>query len=49
LAAPGADAQEYVTQVTALADYLDAFPGGIAVRGKEDLTGLFACAGWYLN
>ncbi|MHB1432908.1 MAG: tetratricopeptide repeat protein, partial [Streptosporangiaceae bacterium] len=41
--------QEHVTQVTALADHLAAFPGLVAGQGEQDLTGLIGWAGWYLN
>jgi tetratricopeptide (TPR) repeat protein len=41
--------QEYVTQVTALAEHLDAVPGLITGQVQENLLGLLAWAGWYLN
>jgi hypothetical protein len=41
--------QEFVTQVTALAGHLDAFPDLITGQVEDDLLGLLARAGWYLN
>lgn len=41
--------QEYVTQVTALADHLDAVPATVTGQAGETLLGLLAWVGWYLN
>jgi tetratricopeptide (TPR) repeat protein len=41
--------QEFVTQATALAGHLDAFPSPLDGPAEQDMLNLLAWAGWYLN
>jgi tetratricopeptide (TPR) repeat protein len=41
--------QEFVTQATALAGHLDAFPGLLDGSAEQDMLVLLAWAGWYLS